>query len=209
MRGVALYITLSLVLPAAIAQSTTPVWKNGSQEMMCGLGTYHDSLDLAIKNATAAGGDRLVTVLVLPSFQREYAMVLKQVGSEVRLLRATLQEQLWSQLGALEVPRTRQQCLDRATAAKVETINLSVRPETTQQLWTVSRNISLDTGTCPRQQNACALIADGTGYVVQTKEGRALRLTEIGNFKDMNSENAALLDWIHALLQTAKDAQPH
>lgn len=193
-------------VPVALAQSVTPLRKNGSREKMCGLETYHDSLTLAFKNATIAEGENLVTVQVLPSFQREYALVLKQVGSDVRLIRATFQEQLWSHLGALAVLRTRRQCLDMAIAAKVETVTLSVRPETVHQLWTAFRSISLETDTCPRRKNECALVLDGTDFVIQTNDGGEVRLTEIGNLRNIKSENAPMLDWVHALLQTVNNA---
>jgi hypothetical protein len=58
----------------------------------------------------------------------------------------------------------------------------------------------------PRRKQ-CALIDDGTDYVVQTNDGHSLRITEIGNVKGIQSENAALLDWVRALLQLANSSQ--
>ena len=210
MRCTAFYSTLLLlVVPIAVAQSKTPAWRNGSQEKMCGLGTYHDGLDLAFKNATAGAGETLVTVQVLPSFQREYALVLTRVGAQVKLLRVTFQDQLWSQLGPpLHTPNTRQHCLELAMAARVETAELSVPVETTKQLWTAFSNINLDTDTCPRRKSTCALFLDGTDFVIQTNDGRLLRLTEITGLKGIKSENAALLHWVHALLQSGKNPRP-
>lgn len=206
----AFYIILVLVVPLAASQNNPLLARrSGSHETMCGLGTYHDSLDLAFKNATAGSGETLVTVQVLPSFRREYALVLKQVGSEVKLLRASFQDQLWTLLGPpLHVPKTRQQCLELALAAKVYTIEISVPAETTKQLWTAFGNINLDKETCSRQKGTCPLSQDGTMFVIQTNEGRSVRLTEIGDSKRIKSENAALLDWVHALLETASNSQP-
>ena len=51
------------------------------------------------------------------------------------------------------------------------------------------------------------LLGDGTDYVVQTNDGRSLRIKEIGNLKGIKSENAALLDWVRALIQTADSFQ--
>jgi hypothetical protein len=171
---------------------------------MCGVGTYHDTLDLAFKNATAGQGETLVIVQVLPSFEREYALVLKRVGPEVKMLRATFQKQLWKQLGPpLAVPKTRQQCLDLALAAKVDTVELPTRSDTIAQLWTAFSDINLETDTCARHGKQCALLFDGTDYVVQTNDGRSLRIAEIGNLKGIKSENAALLNWIRTLLQMA------
>ncbi|MGB8010739.1 MAG: hypothetical protein WCF68_03940 [Terriglobales bacterium] len=208
MRASGLLATLLFVVPIVGAQGNTPVWRNGAQEKMCGLGTYHDGLDLAFKNATAGGGETLVTVQVLPSFRREYALVLKRVGPEVRLLRATFQEQLWTHLGPpSHVQKTRQQCLDLALAAKVDTEELPVSPDTAAESWAAFSGIHRDADTCPRRGKQCAYPLDGTDYVVQTNDGRSLQITEIRNQKGIKSENAALLDWVRTLLQTASSSQ--
>jgi len=208
MRASELCAILLLVVPNVVAQSNTPAWKNGAQEEMCGLGTYHDSLDLAFKNATAGEGETLVTVQVLPSFRREYALALKQVGPEVKLMRATFEKQLWTQLGPpLHAPNTRQQCLDLALAAKVDTVELPARANTTAQSWTAFSQLNLDSDTCARRGKRCAILLDGTIYIVQTKDGRSLRIAEIGNLKGIKSENAALLDWVRSLIQIANSPQ--
>src|SRR5690349_6239598 len=154
------------------------LWRNGSQEKLCGLGTYHDSLTLAFKNATAELGETLVTVQVLPSLHREYALVLKRVGPNVHLLRVAFRDKLWTQLGLLQSPKTRQQCIELAIAAKVDVVDLSARG--TEQLWNTFSNIKLDTDTCPRRNGKCVLPQDGTDYVVQTNGGRSEWLTEVG-----------------------------
>jgi hypothetical protein len=207
MRASELCAILLLVVPKVVAQSNTPAWKNGAQEKMCGLGTYHDSLDLAFKNATAAEGETLVTVQVLPSFRPEYALALKQVGPEVKLMRATFEKQLWTQLGPLHAPNTRQQCLDLALAAKVDTVELPARADTTAQSWKAFSELNLDSDTCARRGKQCAFLLDGTIYIVQTKDGRSLRIAEIGNLKRVKSENAALLDWVRTLLQMGNNSQ--
>src|SRR5271170_7652738 len=99
MRACGLCGVFLLIVAIVVAQSNTPVWRNGAQERKCGLGTYHDGLDLAFKNATTGAGEILVTVQVLPAFQREYALALNRMGPEVKLLRATFDKQLWTQLG--------------------------------------------------------------------------------------------------------------
>jgi len=207
MRRLAFYTTL-LLAAVATAQSNTPVWRNGSQEKMCGLGTYQDGLDLAFKNATIGKGETLFTLQVLPSFEREYAFILKRDDTQLKLLRVRFQDQLWSQVGALSVPRTREQCLELATAAKVSTVELSVPREVKEQLWSGLSAINLDTDICPRINRACAPSLDGTSFVIQTYDGRLLRLTEISGMKNVKSENSALLEWVHALIQTAKNYQP-
>ena len=207
MRVYGLCAILLFVVPIVVAQGSTPIWRNGAQERKCGLGTYKDSLDLAFKKATSGGGETLVTVQVLPSFQREYALTLKRVGAEIKLLRATFDKQLWTQLAPLTDNKTRQQCLDLALAAKVDTVDLPARAETAAQSWSAFSAINLETDACPRRGKQCALFEDGTDYIVQTNDGRSLRIKEIGNLKGIKSENAVLLDWVRALIQMADSAQ--
>jgi len=209
MRLCGLCAILLLVVPMVVAQGNTPVWRNGAQERKYGLGTYHDSLDLAFKKATSGDGETLVTVQVLPSLHREYALTLKQVGTEIRLLRTAFDKQLWTQLGPpVTGGKTRQQCLDSALAAKVDTVDIPASADTTAQSWSAFRNINLETDTCPRRGKQCALFEDGTDYIVQTNDGRSIRIREVGNSKEIKSENAALLDWVRALIQMANNAQP-
>lgn len=209
MRASGLYAIFLLGVPIVAAQSNPLAWRNGAQEKMCGLGTYHDSLDLAFKNATKGEGETLVTVQVLPGLHREYALALKRVGQEVKLLRVTFEKELWTQLGPpLAVPKTRQQCLDLALAAKVDTVELPAPADTTAHSWTSFRDINLETDSCPRHGKQCAFLQDGTDYIVQTDDGRSLRITEIANLKGIKSENAALLDWVRTLLQVANGARP-
>jgi hypothetical protein len=208
MRAIGLYAIFLLAAPIVAAQGNPPVWRNGAQEKMCGLGTYYDSLDLAFKNATQDEGETLVTVQVLPSFHREYALVLKRVGQKVTLLHATLEKELWTQLGPpLSAPRTRQQCLDLALAAKVDTVELPAPADATSHSWASFREIDLETDVCPRRGKRCAFLQDGTEYVIETNDVHSLRISEIGNLKGIKSENAALLDWVRTLLQVAESAQ--
>ncbi len=190
-----------------VAQGNTPVWRSGAQEKMCGLGTYHDSLDLAFENATKGGGETLVTLQVLPSFHPEYALVLKRDGSKIKLLRATFEKQLWTQLDPLHVSRTRQQCLDSALAAKVDAVELPARADSAEQSWAAFSKINLETDACPRRGKDCVLLEDGTDYIVQTSNGHSLQIKEIGNSKGIKSENAALLNWVRALLQVGNNTQ--
>jgi hypothetical protein len=71
-----------------------------------------------------------------------------------------------------------------------------------QRLWVAFKSTDLSTDTCPRSKGKCAVFLDGTEYVVQTSDGRSLRLTEIKNEPHVKSENPALLAWIHEVLET-------
>ncbi len=176
---------------------------------MCGLGTYHDSLDLAFRNATTGPDETLLIVEVLPSFQPEYALVIKRAGSEVSLVRAKFQTQLWMQLAPLQAPRTRQECLDLATAARLDTVSLPIRPENMNEILLDFGNIRLlETDKCPRRGKDCALIQDATAYIVLPKDGQPVRITDTARLKGIRNENAALLDWIHNLLLVSNNSRP-
>ncbi len=204
MRTIAVLILTIVLVPIALAQTETPAWRNGPNERGCGLGTYHDGLTSAFKNATSSLGETLVTVQVLPSFQRESALVLKRRGSEVRLFRVTFQDQLWTTLGPpMHVRRSRQECLDLASAAKVDTFEVAVQPEISMQLWQSFREISLESAPCPHRGKKCIAYLDGTSYVVQTQDGSPILISETGNMKDVTSENPGLLEWIHKLRDLA------
>src|SRR5262245_17106432 len=206
MMRLSLLCTALLLAPTSVpAQNPQP---SASQtEEMCGLQTYQDSLDLAFRQATAGHGEALVTLQVLPSFQREYAIVVKREGSELKLFRAIFREKLSRQLRLMEVRKTRQECLDQAQAAEMETAVLPATPEQVNRLWNQFTNTSLESDTCTRRHGKCIFGIDGTGYVIQTANGRSIRLTETGRGKDVRSENPALLDWVHKVIQVARDSQ--
>ena len=209
MRDTLLQIILLFVVSLAAGQTNTRAWRNGSHEKMCGLGTYQDSLDLAFNNAAEGSAETLLTVEVLPSFQREYALVMKRAGSEINLVRVKLQTQLWHQLAPLQVPRTRQECLDLASAATLDMSTSPMRPETASTLLSGFANIRLiETDNCPRKGKECALVQDGIAYVVLPKDGPRVRITDTERLRGVRSENAALLDWIHSLLQVANNPKP-
>lgn len=66
-RNLALFaFSLTLVLLARVvdAQGKTPAGRRGPKETMCGLGTYHDALDLAFNNANIGAGETLVMLCV-------------------------------------------------------------------------------------------------------------------------------------------------
>ena len=209
MGNTVIQIILLFVVSLAAGQTKTPAWTNGSHEKMCGLGTYQDSLDLAFKNATEGSGETLLTVEVLPSFQREYALVVKRVGSEINVVRAKFQTQLWHQLAPLQASRTRQECLDLASAATLDSVTFPISPEIASSLLANLGNIRLiETDNCPRKGKECALIEDGRAYVVVLKDGPRVRVTDTEQLKGIRSENPALLDWIHRLLQIVNNPQP-
>jgi hypothetical protein len=177
-------------------------WTQGAREKMCGQGTYHDGVNVAFANATVGLGETLVTLQVLPSFEPEYALILKQAGSDLKLVRISFDEQLWGQFGRpARIQKTRQDCLDIAKTAKMNTTEVQASPQTIKQLWTTFNNINLTM----KRLHFDSL--DGTTYIVQTKDGRSLVLLNAED-KGFASENRALRTWVRSLLNTARNSQP-
>jgi hypothetical protein len=197
-------MTDSDLLRAADEYTKTIVWKNGAQEKMCWLGTYHDAIDLGFNNAARGLGEILVSVKTLPSFQKEYAFVFTRVGEDVKLYRVAFQSPMWTQLGigSPRVPRkTRQECLEIAASAKIDLLAVDSHAQEVQELWTAFGNIDLTVDTCPRSGKRCAFYVDGTDYILQTQDGRVFRITETKNQKGVTTESPALLAWIHRVQQ--------
>ncbi len=187
---------LALLLPlCSIAQ-------NAKTEQMCGLRTYYDSLTLIFQNAANTDGEVLVTLQVLPIFKSEYALVIKRTSSGISIFRAALRKQLWTQLGPpLQVSRTRQQCLEIAKAVEWDTVPIPASAEQANRLWETFRRIKLETHSTGTFRQNHLLPEDSTWYVVQSANGRSVRLPEI--VRTELSENPALLDWIHSILKLA------
>ncbi len=209
MRTIVVLVALLLLPISVVAQTNKPgTAASGATEVMCGLKTYQDSLTLAFQNAAGTDGETLVTVQVLPSFQREYAVILKRTPPGIKLLRATLRSQLWTQHGPpLHIPRTRQECLEIARAAEVDTVAIPASAEQVDSLWATFTSTSLQTDSCARRKGKCEYFQDGTDYVIQPADGRSIRVSEVAGTKDVVSENPALLDWMHSMLQVLRESQ--
>jgi len=183
--------------------TTTSELPDNSAEAMCGINTYYDSLSLAFQNAVNGYGETLVMLQVLPSFQREYAVAVKRTSSGISLYRADFQKQLWQQLGPpLHVSRTRQQCLEIARSAQIDTVLIPAPIEQGNKLWETFSKINLQMHPCKK----CALAQDGTQYIVQ-RPSASVRLQEVAGTRGLKSENTQLLDWVHSMLQVVRQAQ--
>lgn len=196
---------VALLLPiCVIAQDSQKTGTSDTAEAMCEVRTYYDSLTLAFQNAVAADGETLVMLQVLPSFQREYAVTVKRTSSGISLYRADFQKQLWHQLGPpLAVLRTRQECLDTAKTAEIDTVLIPASTEQANRLWETFSKIDLQTHRCKK----CGLAQDGTQYIIQRPDGASVRLQEVAGVRGLKSEDTQLLDWVHSILQVVQKAQ--
>ena len=126
---------------------------------------------------------------------------------EYSLFRAKFQTQLWTQLAPLHGARTRQECLDLASAATLDTVALPISAETTNQLLSAFGDIRLlKTDNFPRIGKECAGVEDN--YVVLPKDGPHVQIKDTRQPKGIRNENAALLGWITSLLHVANNSQP-
>ena len=156
-----------------------------SAEAMCGMQTYYDSLTLAFQNSVNAGGETLLMLQVLPSFQREYAVTVKRTSSGINLYRTAFQKQLWHELGPpLHVSRTRQQCLDIAKNAQIDTVLIPAPTEQANRLWEVFSKITFESHL--REKNLLA--QDGTQYIIARPDGASVRLQEAAGGRGSKSE---------------------
>lgn len=196
---------VALLLPIfVIAQETQKKASSDTADAVCRVKTYYESLTLAFQNAVTADGETLVTLQVLPSFQREYAITVKRMSSGISLYRTDFQKQLWHQLGPpLAVLRTRQQCLEIAKTAEIATVLIPEPTEQANKLWETFSKINLQMH--PHKTSAIAV--DGTQYVIQTPDGASVRLLEVAGVRGLKSENSQLLDWVHSMLQVVRQAQ--
>ena len=175
-----------------------------STEAMCGMQTYYDSLTLAFQNAVNAGGETLLMLQVLPSFQCEYAVTVKRASSGINLYRTAFQKQLWHELGPpLHVSRTRQQCLDIAKNAQIDTVLIPAPTEQANRLWEVFSKITFESHL--REKNLLA--QDGTQYIIARPDGASVRLQEAAGGRGLKSENTQLLNWVHSMLRVVQLAE--
>jgi hypothetical protein len=96
--------------------------------------------------------------------------------------------------------KTPSQCVELARAAALE--RTPVPLSSAQRFIDNLSKMDFVTDLCPRHKDAtCAGIMDGTNYIVQFEGGLSVRLTDVGGFSGMKSENPALSNWVTALLK--------
>jgi hypothetical protein len=182
-----------------------PAQSQAAGEVMCGLRTYRDSLDLAFgKAASHVDGETLLLVQVLPSFHPEFAIAFKRSTSGLRLFQIRFRRPLWRELMPLATRKTRQQCLEQAASASIDTRTTDAPTAQVDSLWARFPRTNLETDSCPRQKDGrCALIQDGTVYVVEMAGASAIRIKEVAGVPGVRSQNPALLEWIRATIRAA------
>lgn len=177
-----------------MSQKTTPAY--------CSPDTYQQALDMVL--GRAVDGERVATVQILPSFHPETAIAFDRTRNGLVVSRITFRKQLWVQLG-LGAPgpaKTRSHCIELAKAAAVESTPVHLPGELAYRFLDDIVKMDFATDRCPRRKNGnCAYLEDGVSYVIQLKDGRSARLTEVSDISGMKSENPALSNWVTELLK--------
>ena len=180
-----------------------------AQQANCDLDTYQRALDIVFGQATK--GERVATVQVLPSFQSEWAIAFDKIPNDLVVTRITFRKQLWWQLGlgGPGAAKTTSQCLELAKAAALERAPVPLARESAQRLLDELTKVDFATDRCPRKKDGtCAYLMDGVSYVVQLRDGRSARLTDVSGFRGMKSENPALWNWVTELLKESWPPEP-
>jgi hypothetical protein len=177
-----------------VNQKTAPAY--------CGLDNYQQTLDMVL--GRAVDGERVATVQILPSFQPETAIAFDRTPNGLVVSRITFRKQLWAQLGlgAGGPAKTPSQCIELAKAAALERTPVPIPRELAQRFIDDLAKMDFATDRCPRHKDGtCAGVLDGLAYVIQFKDSRSARLTEVSAFSGMKSENPALSNWVTELLK--------
>jgi len=180
-----------------------------AQQAYCDPDTYRRALDIVFGQAT--NGERVATVQVLPSFQPESAIAFDRTPNGLVVSRITFRKQLWLQMG-LGSPgdaKTALGCIELAKAAAVEKTPVPLPRESAQRFIDDLAKIELATDRCPRKKDGtCAYLRDGVSYVVQLRDGRSARLTDVSAYSGLRSENPALSNWVTELLKESWPPAP-
>jgi hypothetical protein len=101
------------------------------------------------------------------------------------------------------------QCIELAKAAAVERTPLPLPRESAQRFFDDLAKMDFATDRCPRNKDGtCAYLRDGVSYVVQIRDGRSARLTDVSAYSGMRSENPALSNWVTELLKESCPPAP-
>jgi hypothetical protein len=180
-----------------------------TQESCCDSDTYHRALNIVFGQAT--NGERVATVQVLSAFQPEWAIAFDKTPNGLAVSRITFRKQLWGQLGlgGPGAPRTASQCIELAKAAPVDRASVPLPRESAQRFIDDLAEMDFAIDRCPRHKDGtCAYIMDGVDYVVQFRDGRSARLTDVSAYSGMRSENAALSNWVTEVLKESWPPAP-
>jgi hypothetical protein len=180
-----------------------------AQGSCCNLDTYHRALDFVF--GQTINGERVATVQVLPAFQSEWAIAFDKTPDGLVVSRITFRKQLWLLLGlgGPGAARTASQCIELAKAVPVERASVPLPRDSAQRFIDDLAKLDFATDRCPRNKDeTCAYIMDGVDYLVQFRDGRSARLTDVSAYSGMKSENPALSNWVTELLKESSPPAP-
>ena len=172
-----------------------------AQQAKCDVDTYQKTLNAVFSQVTR--GERVATVQVLPSFEAEWAIAFDVTPEGLVVSRISFRKQLWSQwfCGPDAATPTPSQRIELAKAIEERT-PVPLARESAQRFIDGLARMDFSTDRCPRNSDgSCAYLRDGVVYVVQFKDGRSARLTDVTDLNGMSSENPTLSNWVTELLK--------
>ena len=179
----------------------------------CGLEDY----EFAVQRALAEPDDpvptveRLVTVLVKPSFVPESAIAFEKTVNGLVINRLAFRTQVWNALHILTKRQTPSECIATAKAIPIDRTAVNIPAGDAQRLLDELNKIDLNMDSCPRGADGdCAFLYDGTSYTVILEDGRIVRMTDVEGLKGVRSENPALSRWVTGLRKfvIAREVKP-
>ena len=178
----------------------------------CGSYHYFESLRKAFEKL-AGQGETLASVEILPAFSPESVIFFQRHDGRVKVFRAVLQRQVWSQVHYLSHKITPSECIAAGEAAAngVQPHELTIISQEAEKFLSELSQINVhQSDECPRRPDgSCAHILDGTQYVVTLQDGSTATLRALPVKGNLISENPALLDWVNRVLQMVKERLPN
>ena len=152
------------------------------------------------ESSDSAGIERLATVFALPSFGREWAIVINKTANGLQVKRLAFREQAFRKISLFSKRQTPTQCIAEIKSIPIDGVAASISQQEAQRLVDELSKIDRNADSCPREpQGTCAHLMDGLTYTLVFPDGWTVQLTEIEGLENIRSENQALLNWVHEL----------
>jgi hypothetical protein len=167
--------------------------------------------DLALARlfgADPADSDRILTLQIRPAFSLPRAIAFDRKMNGLQLSSLSVGPEADSKLAFLTRKITAFDYLKEAQAVSVAKAPLALSADLAQTFLDELSQINLQVAACVTDSNGnCALLLDGTKYVLTTADGRTIELTDTGGLPGVKCENPALLSWILKLQTALKDSE--
>jgi len=172
----------------------------------CRLASYHQALDEGFSRVAGATTGSAISVRVLASFQPERELIVDKIDGQPSIMELRLESSVWSHMTTFRTQPTRTQCLDVARNIAVNKLLVPIAAKRIDELVQAFEQVDMSTDNCLRDASGrCVGLNDGTTYEVRAGKARG-RVTDVRG-PHLTSENPALLQWIHKLIDGVENAE--